>query len=60
MGMDREQDQVSWAGWTAEKQMEQSGYGGVLNAAVRREVRSSATRAGLGLERLGLGAELAS
>ena len=42
MGISGEQDQVGCAGWMAEKQMMQSGYGGILSSRMRREVRSSA------------------
>jgi hypothetical protein len=35
-----EQDQEGWRGWMALKQIMQSGYGGVLKAWMRVEVRS--------------------
>lgn len=41
--MDGEHDHVGCAGWIAEKQIGQSGYGGVRSAWMRVDVRSSAT-----------------
>lgn len=40
-GDDGEQDHVGCAGWIAEKQMRQSGYGAVLRACMSVDVRSS-------------------